>query len=257
MKIENFPLVVFGKLRAIVRLLLFFLSASFFILSILIIGLFTRVSPAKGVRYRQQFCRFLMPILGIQITKIGKADYENVLFISNHRSYIDPFVQVTHFPALVVAKMEIRSWPIIGYGVKITGTYFVKREEKSSRAAARADISKTIKEGQSILLYPEGTTTKLPTTLPFKPRTFHMAADNQVKIVPIAIEYQDPDDAWVGDDTFVPHFLQVFAKRKVVCEVHYGEPMWDKDGDLLREKVQAWVNGELTEMREKWGLDND
>ena len=201
-------------LRASLRFLFFFLSISFFIVRLLATGLFNGFDDKTAVRHRQQFCRILMPMLGIHIKKKGKADYQNVLFISNHRSYIDPFVQVTHFAAMAVAKREVRSWPIIGLGLKISGTYFVKREEKSSRAAAREGIAKTIKEGQSILLYPEGTTTKLPTTLPFKPRTFYMAADNNVKIIPIAIEYQDPNDAWVGDDTFVPHFFQVFAKRK-------------------------------------------
>lgn len=254
MKVENFLPFLIGKIRAIVRLLLFFLSISFFIIRLAITHLLTGFKSATGVRHRQQFCRVLIPLLGIEIIKKGKADYQNVLFISNHRSYIDPFVQVTHFAALALAKKEVRAWPIIGLGLIISGTYFVKREEKTSRAAARDGIAKTIKEGQSILLYPEGTTTKLPTTLPFKPRTFHMAADNQVKIVPMAIEYQDPDDAWVGDDTFIPHFLQVFAKPKVVCEVHYGAPMWESDGDVLREKVQTWVNRELTLMRKKWGL---
>lgn len=255
MKIENFRSFFIGKIRATLRFLFFLLSCIFYTIKLLITQLLTGFKAETGVRHRQQFCRVLMPILGIEITKKGKADYQNVLFISNHRSYIDPFVQVTYFAALGLAKEEVRSWPIIGQGLRISGTYFVKREEKSSRAAAREGIAKTIKEGQSILIYPEGTTSKLPTTLPFKPRTFHMAADNHVNIIPIAIEYLDPDDAWVGADTFVPHFFQVFAKRKIVCEVHFGEPMWDKDGDVLCEKVQTWVNGELTEIRKKWGLE--
>lgn len=255
MKIKNLPAFFIAKIRATIRFILFVLSILFFITRLLITGFFTGFKVETGVKHRQQFCKVLMPILGIQIHKKGKADYQNVLFVSNHRSYIDPFVQVTHFDALALAKAEVRSWPIIGFGIKITGTYFVKREEKSSRQAAREGIAATIKAGNSILLYPEGTTTDLPQTLPFKPRTFHMAADNSIEVVPIVIEYQDPEDAWIGDDTFIRHFFQVFAKRKVVCAVHYGMPMWDSDGEVLRTKVQDWINSELKTIRNKWKLD--
>jgi len=243
-----------GIIRATIRFMSFILAILFFTARLLIFRPFTQHKIEIGIKHRRQFCLVLMPILGIKITKKGKAAYNNVLFIANHRSYIDPFVLVTHFDALALAKAEVRAWPLIGYGVKITGTYFVKREEQISRQEARKGISHTIKNGHSMLLFPEGTTSNLPTTLPFKPRTFQMAAENQVKIIPIAIEFQDPKDAWIGKDTFIPHFFQTFAKRKVICEVHYGPPMWDTNETILKTKVQSWINQELTSMRKKWGL---
>lgn len=243
-----------GKLRAGIRFLGFMLLMIFFILRLLVTGIFTGFKVEIGVRHRQQFCRAVIPILGIQVHKKGKANHQNVLFISNHRSYIDPFVETLHITALAVAKAEVRSWPIIGFGIKITGTYFVQRDDKSSRKAAREGIARTIKNGYSMLVYPEGTTTDLPQTIAFKPRTFDMAAENNVKIVPIAIEYQDSTDAWIGDDTFIRHFFQVFAKKKVICKVHYGGPMWAEEGAILKEKVQRWIDGELMVIRENWGL---
>ncbi len=206
------------------------------------------------MRKRQQWSILMMRVLGVKITKQGKSEYKNVLYLSNHRSYIDPIAKFRHFDALVLAKAEVRSWPVIGYGCSISGVHFVKREERTSRVNARKTIADTIKNGHSILIYPEGTTTDLPKALPFKPSIFRMAAENEVRIVPIAIEYQDPKDAWIGDATFIPHFFQVFAKREVVCKIHYGAPLWDSDGAVLREKVQTWVDGELIEMRRQWGL---
>lgn len=254
MSIRKLLLKGLGHSRATIRFVLFILAMLFFITRLLITRLFTQFKVEIGIKHRQQFCKVLLPILGIQITKKGEAAYQNVLFIANHRSYIDPFVLVTHFDALALAKAEVRSWPIIGFGVKITGTYFVKRADKSSRQAAREDIANTIKNGHSILLFPEGTTSDLPTTLPFKPRTFQMAADNQIKIIPIAIEFQDPKDAWIGRDTFIRHFFQTFAKRKIVCEVHYGTPIKEKNRNLLKTKVQGWIDQELTSIRKKWDL---
>jgi len=254
LSIKNFFLKGLSHIRATIRFVLFVLAMIVFTIRLLIARLFTRFKLEKGIRHRQQFCKVLMPILGIQITKKGKADYNNVLFITNHRSYIDPFVLVTHFDTLGLAKAEVAKWPLIGFGLKITGTYFVKREEQLSRQSAREGIAHTIKNGYSMLIFPEGTTSDSPTTLPFKPRTFQMAADNEVKIIPIALEFQDPKDAWIGDDTFIPHFFQTFAKRNVVCEIHYGLPMWEADGMLLKTKVQSWIDQELTSMRKNWGL---
>ena len=254
LSITFFFLKVFGMIRATIRFILFVLAMLVFTLRLLIFRPFTKNKLEKGIRHRQQFCQVLMPILGIQIIKEGKAAYNNVLFMANHRSYIDPFIFVTHFDTLGLAKAEVRNWPIIGFGLTITGTYFVKREEQTSRQAARKGIAHTIKNGYSMLLFPEGTTSDSPTTLPFKPRTFQMAAENKINIIPIAIEFKDPKDAWIGDDTFIPHFFQTFAKRKVICEVHYGPPMWEENEIVLKTKVQSWINQELTTIRKKWGL---
>ena len=68
------------------------------------------------------------------------------------------------------------------------------------------------------------------------------------------MSFEDPSDAWIEDDTFIRHFFQAFAKPKLVCEIHYGQPMWAADGEQLRKEVQTWINNELTEMRKAWGL---
>lgn len=243
-----------GVIRATFRFLFFILWTIYIVAGILLGSLFTKDKLAVGFRKRRQWARGLEQLLGLTFIKKGKADYKNAIFLSNHRSYIDPVGKVQDFDALVLAKAEVRSWPVIGYGASVAGVYFVKREQKESRAKARAEMANTIKNGNSILVYPEGTTTDLPQTLPFKPRTFQIAAEHEVNIIPIALEYQDPKDAWIGDDTFIRHFFQTFAKKEIVCAIHYGPPMWDRDGDVLRAKVQDWVNAELLTMRKEWNL---
>lgn len=245
---------IIGKLRATKNFLIFVFLLLFFVARLLVAGMIKGFEQDLGVKHRQQFARTLLPLIGIKVIKEGATDHKNVLYVSNHRSYLDPFIQVVDIDTLALAKAEVESWPVLGYGIKITGTYFVKREDKNSRKLAREGIADTIKNGRSILLYPEGTTSDLPKTLPFKPRTFQMAAQNGVKIVPIAIEYKEPSDAWIGDDTFLRHFFQVFARKKILCEVHYGNPIWQKDGDELKSTVQQWIDQELTQIRRKWSL---
>lgn len=246
--------MIIGVIRAILRFILLILLSSITVATILLLSPFSTDKLKMGMRKRQQWSILLMRVLGVKIGKKGKSNYKNVLFLSNHRSYIDPIAKFKHFDALVLAKAEVRSWPVIGYGCSISGVHFVKREQKTSRANARKTIADTIKNGHSILIYPEGTSTDLPKPLPFKPSVFQMAAEHKVQVVPIAMEYKDPNDAWIGDDTFIRHFFQTFAKKEVICLVHYGPPMWESDGEVLRTKVQDWVDNELIEIRKDWNL---
>lgn len=246
--------MIIGFIRATIRFLFLIIASTVTVSTMLLLSPFVKDKLAMGMHERQKWCIVMMRFLGVKIIKKGNPNYQNILYLSNHRSYIDPLAKFNHFNAFVLAKSEVRSWPLIGYGCSISGVHFVKREEKTSRANARETIADVIKSGHSILIYPEGTTTDLPQTLPFKPSVFQMAAAHEVKIIPIAIEYKDPKDAWIGDDTFVRHFFQTFAKRELVCAIHYGPPMWDADAEILSKKVQNWVDTELLEMRKKWDL---
>ena len=245
-----------GKLRATFRFLFFLLLTMATIIKLLLFALIGKLNLERGLGIRKQWANSVLRLLNVQIQTRRKKDYENVVYISNHRSYLDPIIKLSQVNTLVLAKKEVSYWPLIGYGMKLTGSYFVKREQKDSRKEARDNIAKTVKEGHSILLYPEGTTTILPSTLPFKPRTFHMAAENQIKIVPVAIEYQDQAVAFIGDDTFLPHFFKVFAKPKIVGIIDYGTPIWSEDGEKLRQACQDWVHAKLQEIRPELGLKN-
>jgi 1-acyl-sn-glycerol-3-phosphate acyltransferase len=230
------------------------LVLSFYIIRLLIVGIFKGLTVDLGMRHRQQCCKTMMKVLGITVTTEGNYHHGNYLFISNHRCYLDPIAQSQHILALAVAKAEVRDIPIMGYGVSITGVHFVKRESNKSRKETRSNITKTILEGKSILIYPEGTTIKTPTTGEFKPGTFKMAAKDKVQIVPIAIEYGHEGDPWVGPDSMPIHFFKNFGKKNKRIEIHYGEPMWMEDGVALKEAVRDWIDTELISIRKKWSL---
>ena len=141
-----------GIFRATIRFIFLIIASSITVLTILLLSPFVKDKLKMGMRKRQQWSIILMKFLGVKIQKKGKSDYQNVLCLSNHRAYIDPIAKFQHFDALVLAKAEVRSWPVIGYGCSISGVHFVKREEKQSRAAARKAIADTIKNGHSIRL---------------------------------------------------------------------------------------------------------
>ena len=243
-----------NKFRGIARFFVFVFVLALYILRLLIEGLFKGLTLELGLDHRQRFCKIAMKILNIKVTTQGKIHSGNYLFISNHRSYVDPMAQLKDIVALPVAKAEVKKLPILGYGAKMTGVHFVQRNNLKSRKETRSSIAQTIEEGNAILIYPEGTTFKIPKSGDFKPSTFNMAAQNKVQIIPVAIEYRHPDDPWVGPESMFAHFFTTFSRRQMEVEIHYGEPIWMADGEALKQTVKDWIDNELLTIRQKWGL---
>ncbi len=175
------------------------------------------------------------------------------IFVGNHRSYLDPAVVLRDVEALPVAKAEVADWPLIGYGAKVTGIMFVKRDSKTSRASTLDAMRKTLQMGFPVLVYPEGTTHTMPHTMEFRGGGFGLAVKEQVPVVPMAIEYFDMRDAWVGDDTFISHFMRCFGKKRTYIKIRYGQalPPGNNPSELLAS-TQAWVNRSLAELRQEF-----
>jgi 1-acyl-sn-glycerol-3-phosphate acyltransferase len=206
----------------------------------------------RGFLVRRQCALSLVKWLGVRIEWEGAPVDEVCTYVGNHRSYLDPVVACCKLLAMPVAKAEVGNWPLIGLGIRVTGILLVQRDNKSSRSATRSAMEAMLRQGHSVLIYPEGTTHTDATTRPLSKGTFVLAADLGVPVVPIAIEYQDPEDAWVGDDTFVRHFLQCFGKRHTCVRIRFGEPIRQQDSEALLLNCQQWLDDKLRDMRHDW-----
>lgn len=94
----------------------------------------------------------------------------------------------------------------------------------------------------SIVIFPEGTSYEGPGALPFKPGSFVLAAENEIPVMPVAIQYMDSNDAWTGDQTFYPHFMNVFSKNEVHVHIAFGETIKASNPEFLREKAWTWID---------------
>ena len=93
--------------------------------------------------------------------------------------------------------------------------------------------------------FAEGTTFRGPGILPFFPGLFRMAEQYGIPVVPIAIEYADPSDAWVGDDPFLPHFLATFGKPRVRVRIVFGRPVHARHVEDLRAHTSSWIRARV------------
>ncbi len=190
--------------------------------------------------------------MGLEIEIQGNIPDQPAIIMPNHRSYVDVMLLPSKIPLVYVAKAEVAKWPVIGWGANAMHTVWVNRNSADSRRETRNQIKERLQANESVIVFPEGTTHTGPEALPLKPGMFYVVADGGFKVVPTAIEYQDVEAAWVGKDTFIPHFLEQFGKRKMKVKVRFGDPIWNADGEKLRAQVHEWMNKNLLEMRKEW-----
>ena len=242
-------------LLAFIRLLLFIFVTIFFYSILLFLNLFTKNCEKKinrGIKIRRLIIKILHFILGIKLISYGNIPSTSGLIISNHRSYFDSIVVLKDILAYPIAKIELASWPLIGNVAKTTGAIFVNRDSKESRLNTLKQVRKTLKNGYSILNTPEGTTHNQPTTIDFKQGAFKIAAQNNIPVLPVAIDYKNQEDYWLGDDSFLPHFLLCFGKWKTEIKVSFLEPLYsDKIEDLITNSKYL-IDNELLRFREEW-----
>ena len=216
----------------------------------IIIGVvFFKKQLAWTLRKRQGIARHLVRFLNIKIHLSGTPVDGNFLFIGNHQSYADPIVAATALAFMPVAKAEVADWPLVGWGARITGILYVKRENKQSRADTRAAIRTALMQGDPVLIYPEGTTTGGIATLPFRVSAFQVAAELGISVVPITINYGRSADKWGGKESFVTHFLKTFGNSKMDVWMDVGTPIADADWEQLLAKTQTVIDAKLMELQ--------
>jgi len=238
------------KIRGLYRLLLFAVSALLLISRIVLLSLVAGGDMRRFMRLRLPWLRWLLPRLGVRLHLEGKPPDFPCILMGNHRSYLDPVLLASQLLGYPVSKAEVASWPIIGYGARVSGVLFLKRESLSSRKRTLGGIAEKLREGFPVMLYPEGTSHSQPTTLPFKPGGFHLAAEEGVPVVPVAVEYRSPDDYWVGDDTFLRHFLSRFGEKEMHVWLHFGPKIEASDGPEMLAQTRSWIDAELRRIQQ-------
>ncbi len=211
-----------GWIRVIWRFFYFVMATIIHIAGFILMIILGKPKKQAGARLRRRWLSHVPAMMGMRMRMEGEPFKRPCLYIANHIGYIDPFAILVHVEANVVAKAEILKWPLVGLGGYMAGTIFVNRDNKSSRHETVAAIRSALEEGTSILIFPEGTTSDGNVTLPFRPRSFEAAYQAGVPVQPIALMYDSPLVAFIGNHTFIPHFFRLFRSRYITGRIVFG-----------------------------------
>jgi lyso-ornithine lipid O-acyltransferase len=153
----------------------------------------------------------------------GALPSRPAVLISNHLSYIDPIIVAGLLPCAPVAKGEIAGWPLIGEAIRDLGVLFVRRGDAADGARVLLHALRLLREGVSVLNFPEGTTSDGSAVGAFRRGVFGLARLAKVPLVPLSIHFDSNELCWTGGALFVPHYLKTAARPKTVVRVDVGE----------------------------------
>jgi len=115
------------------------------------------------------------------------------VFVSNHLSVVDIWVLLAVLPLSVrfAAKKSLFRWPVLGWALTTSGFVPIDRSDRANSIRSLREASQRIRQGTSILMFPEGTRSRDGRLMPFKKGPFHLALDAGVPVVPITIRGTD------------------------------------------------------------------
>jgi lyso-ornithine lipid O-acyltransferase len=225
-----------GSLRAI-RILIAFLALT---LPLMLVQFIFR-----SKRLPWFYHRILCKVLGMTVAVEGVIPTMPTLLVSNHLSWLDIPLLSAVLPVSFIAKREVRTWPLFGAMASLQRTVFVDREHKLSTHEKRNEISRRLQAGDTLVLFPEGTSSDGTGVLPFKSSYFGAVEGLDVPVVPVTLNYPNSFYAWHGDMDLLPHLWAVLKSKSFRVRVLIHPPLQKSDRKSMAREAESAVRGAL------------
>jgi 1-acyl-sn-glycerol-3-phosphate acyltransferase len=130
---------------------------------------------------------------GIRYQVVGKEHLpldRAAVYCANHQSNVDPplLFAALHPRMHILYKHEIDQIPILARAFRMGGFIPVDRRHKEAAMRSIEAGARSLRSGNSFLIFPEGTRSRTESLLPFKKGGFLMALKARAPVVPIAIQ---------------------------------------------------------------------
>jgi 1-acyl-sn-glycerol-3-phosphate acyltransferase len=245
------PAGVAGNLRALLRLAVLLPITLAALLGWAAVAPFRRDRPALRRRVTRAWANGLCRVIGLRPAVDGAAPAGPGILVTNHVSYLDVPVLLALTGGRFVAKREVSRWPLIGWLARTAGTLFVARGQSGRDAGMVLEgMERALREGDLVVFFPEGTTTRGDRVLPFKSGLLALAARREVAVLTGALAYR-PDDprvdggrvlCWADEQSFVPHLWRLLTLRGVRARIVFSpQPVSGPDRKLLALALERRV----------------
>jgi lyso-ornithine lipid O-acyltransferase len=206
--------------------------------------------PGRGKAWFAAFywagiCR----VMGLRVRLVGAplARGLPVVFVSNHSSWLDIPALGSCLQACFIAKGEVGHWPVISIVARLGRTVFVSRK-MAGAARENTEIRARLAGGDSLILFPEGTTSDGVRVMPFRSAFLAIAESDLPHILqPVSIVYDELDwlparrgdralFAWFGDMDLASHFNRIARHRGLRVTIMLHPPI-PPDAGLNRKQL--------------------
>ncbi len=242
-------------LRATFRYFLFVVS------TVGLYGVWFIASPfiPNKVYWRQMifrmWARSFVRISKMKVEVIGSPPAPPFFLVCNHLSYTDVPALCAVVEGVFVAKGEIESWFLAGKICRDMGTIFINRSNRRDIPRAGAEIIKRLEQGEGVIVFPEGTSTKGETVLSFNSSFLEFAAQKDLPVSYASITYTTPADApkvsetvsWWDEKTFAEHLWYLFQARQYTAIINFGDaPVYNHNRKELARVLWEKVSENFT-----------
>ncbi|EQD81576.1 1-acyl-sn-glycerol-3-phosphate acyltransferase [Saccharopolyspora erythraea NRRL 2338] len=180
--------------------------------------------PARRRLVREWF-RALLRAFGVRLVVRGEHGAGGGLVVSNHVSWLDVVAMQAVCPMRLLAKTEVRTWPVIGPLAGRAGTLYIDRDRLATLPDAVRTIADALRENAVVGAFPEGTTWCGRSSGRYRPAVFQAAVDAGAVVRPMALRFHtsggEPTTAaaFVGEATLLESVLAVARLRGLVVEL--------------------------------------
>ena len=238
------------NIRAVIRLILFFIATfglywTWFVVSFVI--------PNK-IYWRQLIFKLwsasFVKISKMKIEIIGTPPKPPFFLVCNHLGYADIPALRYVVDGVFVAKGEIQGWFLAGKMVGNIGNIFIDRKNNRDIPRAAQEIIKKLDDGEGVMIFPEGTSTKGEDVLPFNSSFLEFAAKTDLPVSYCAISYKTPAGeipaseavCWWDETVLIDHMLRLFSIEEYVATINFGEePVANPNRKKLAQELHAKV----------------
>jgi lyso-ornithine lipid O-acyltransferase len=237
-------------------------------------ALFVRFSPRAARYFPHWYHRQVCKLIGVRLTIEGQVMQDRpVLLVSNHTSWLDIPVLSAVAPVSFIAKREVSRWPFVSSLARLQRTVFVDREKRGAVGETTNEIMIRLGQGDTVVLFAEGTSSDGNRVLPFKTSLFGAAKPSSksesqpqdVVVQTLSIVYtrlhgvpfgraDRPLVGWYGDMDMQSHAWQLLKAGPLDVRIRIGDPipldsfadrkdLARKSEDQVREHVIRLLRG--------------
>lgn len=218
-----------------------------------IVLLFPRMSQPRREAAVQAWAQRMLEVLGIGLEVRGSTPGAGpLMLVANHISWLDILVLHAARHCRFVSKSDVGHWPLIGRLATGAGTLYIERASRRDAMRVVHRMAASLKAGDILAVFPEGTTSDGISLLPFHANLIQAAIAADAPVLPVGLSFIDArtgqtslSPCYIGDDSFVGSLWRTLAGPRVSAVVTFGQPQWAQGRDRrawardLRSAVEA------------------
>jgi 1-acyl-sn-glycerol-3-phosphate acyltransferase len=202
---------------------------------------FPHLTPSQRQARICWWSKKMLAAMGVALRVEGVPAEDAGLLVANHISWLDIMVIHAVVPrARFVSKADVKSWPLISRLVEAGGTLYLERERKRDALRVIHVMADALRAGQTVAIFPEGTTSTGHGLLPFHANLLQAAIATNASVQPAALRFSDATHAvseateFVGATTLLQSLWKTACGEQVVARLALL-PARDPKGATRRE----------------------